>query len=398
MTASSTLQSPEEEAAFRKEVAAFARANCPPEVRAAVARNATLQRQEYRAWQQALNARGWAAPGWPVKYGGADWDLRKRYVFEEVLAANDCPSPHHHSIGHIGPLLMEFGSAAQKARFLPGILDGSHWWCQGYSEPGSGSDLASIQTQAVRDGDGYVVNGKKVWTSNAHEADLMCTLVRTDAIRNRQQGVTLLLIPLDTPGISRRHIATIHGGHHINEVVLDNVRVPLTLRVGREGQAWGLAKYLLDSEQVGANTIAQLIQMLREVQRAVHAQPDGASQPHDRHVLEERVLHAEAELMGVRELAVRTIDDAMHGIPLGSRPSALKLKCSELSLDIIAIGMDAAGPAMARRLPDVIEAAPQALREDPNWMDQYRLYCARTIANSSSEILRNVIARELFGA
>ena len=398
MTSSPTLQTPEDEAAFRAEVAAFAREKCPPEVRAAVAANAKLYRAEYSAWQKALHARGWSAPGWPVEFGGTGWDQRKRYVFEEVTAANDCPPQYHHGIGHIGPVLMAFGSAEQKARFLPGILDGTDWWCQGYSEPGAGSDLASLKTQAVRDGDDYIVNGQKIWTSHAQEADLMYTLVRTDATGRKQQGITLLLIPLDTPGISRRPIETIVGWHHVNEVFLDNVRVPVSLRVGDEGQAWGYAKYLLDRERVGASAIPQMIQLLRSAQRAVNTHVDAACLPRGRHALEERILHAEAELIGVRELAVKAIDDAKHGRPLGSRPSALKLRCSELSQEIVAIGMDAVGPSMASRFMGLASDAGVELTTDANWLHNYLFYRSKTIAGGTSEVLRNVIAREIFGA
>jgi alkylation response protein AidB-like acyl-CoA dehydrogenase len=223
-------------------------------------------------------------------------------------------------------------------------------------------------------------------------------LVRTDTTGRKQQGITLLLIALDTPGITRRAIETIDGWHHVNEVFLDNVRVPATHRVGEEGQAWGYAKYLLDRERVGASTVPQLIQLLRSAQRAVRAHVDATVVPRGRHSLEERLLHAEAELVGVRELAVKAIDDAKHGRPLGSRPSALKLKCSELSQDIVAIGMEAVGPAMARRFLGLDDSASDTLMADATWMHNYLFYRSKTIAGGTSEILRNVIARELFGA
>lgn len=393
----SALNTPEEHS-FREEVAAFAQANCPAEVRAAVASNAKLTRKEYSAWQKALYQRGWAAPGWPVEYGGTGWDLRQRYVFEEVAAANNCPPQYHHGIGHIGPVLMEFGSKEQKERFLPGILNGTDWWCQGYSEPGAGSDLASLKTQAVLTDDHYVVNGQKVWTSHAHEADLMYTLVRTDSSGRKQEGITLLLIPLDTPGVSIRPIQTIDGWHHVNEVFLDNVVVPVANRVGEEGKAWGYAKYLLDRERVGASAVPQLVQLLKGAQRAVAQQLGGVALTRARHALEERLLYAEADLIGVRELAVKAIDDAKHGRPLGSRPSALKLKCSELSQDIVAIGLDAVGQDMAPRFLGLGSDIAPELAFEANWVHNYLFYRSKTIAGGTSEILRNVIARELFGA
>jgi alkylation response protein AidB-like acyl-CoA dehydrogenase len=400
---SATLPSPGatlaagEEQAFRDEVAAFALAHCPAPVRDAVARNAKLTREHYSAWQKALHIHGWAAPGWPVEYGGTGWDLHKRYVFEEVTAACHCPPQYHHGIGHIGPVLMAFGSDAQKARYLPGILNGEDWWCQGYSEPGSGSDLASLKTRAELEGDTYRINGQKIWTSHAHESDLMYTLVRTDASGRKQQGITLLLIPLDTPGITIRPIETIDGWHHVNEVFLDDVRVPVANRIGEEGQAWSYAKYLLDRERVGASAIAQLAQLLHSAGEAVRDSKAAAGSTRVRHALEERLLHAEGDLAGARELAVKAIDDALHGRPLGSRPSALKLKCSLLSQDIVAIGLDACGAAKVPRFLGVDEDQPQAAQRDANWVHNYLFFRSKTIAGGTSEILLNVIARELFG-
>jgi len=178
-TSTPTTASADPYAAFRAELRDFAERECPESLRAVVRNNQKVTRKEYSAWQKKLHARGWAAPNWPKAYGGTGWDLQQRYLFEEVTAEADCPPQYHHGLGHIGPVIMHFGTDAQKERYLPRILDGTEWWCQGYSEPGAGSDLASLKTSAVRDGDHYVINGQKIWTSHAQEADMMYTLVRT---------------------------------------------------------------------------------------------------------------------------------------------------------------------------------------------------------------------------
>ncbi|WP_431272110.1 acyl-CoA dehydrogenase family protein [Dankookia sp. P2] len=225
-------------AAFRAEVRDFALTRCPPEIRAVVAANGKLGRKQWAPWQRILHVHGWGAPSWPKEHGGTGWDQRRRHIFDEVLAECDCPPQYHHGLRHLGPVLIAFGTEEQKARFLPGILSGEDWWCQGYSEPGAGSDLASLKTRAVREGDAYVVTGQKLWTSHAHESDWMYTLVRTNAEVKRQEGITLLLIPLDSPGIRVREVRTIDGWHHVNEVFLDGVRVPVANRIGEENKGW----------------------------------------------------------------------------------------------------------------------------------------------------------------
>ena len=194
---------------FRQELHDFMRAHCPAPLRAKVRSNQKLGREDMSQWQQILHAHGWGAPSWPKSVGGTGWDLQQRYLFEEVSAQLDCPPLYHHGLGHIGPVIMHFGTEAQKARYLPRIVDGSEWWCQGYSEPGAGSDLASLKTAAVRDGDHYVLNGQKIWTSHAQEADVMYTLVRTSQEARKQSGISLLVVPLNTPGIQIRPIHTI---------------------------------------------------------------------------------------------------------------------------------------------------------------------------------------------
>lgn len=382
--------------AFEEEVRAFAMAHCPDDVRAVVAANGKLTRREYALWQKALYERGWGAPGWRKEYGGTGWDLRQRFIFEDVAAQCDCPPQYHHGLNHIGPVLMQFGTAEQKARYLPGILKGEDWWCQGYSEPGSGSDLASLKTKAVREGDSYVVTGQKIWTSHAHEADLMYALVRTSTGSRKQEGISMLLVPLASAGIDRRPIRTIDRWHHLNEVYFDDVRVPAANLVGSEGDGWRIAKYLLERERMNPHHVPRLARLLQHIEALVEARFAARPDARSRYAFESRILLAEAELLGARELVLDAIDDAMNARPLGSKPSALKLKVSELAQRIVEIGFDLVGPDVAGRMSVIGGCAAQL--PGIEWLHNALYSRGRTIAGGTTEIQRNVIARELFGS
>jgi alkylation response protein AidB-like acyl-CoA dehydrogenase len=382
--------------AFTEEVREFARTACPPEVRDAVRTNRKLTRKEFSAWQKILHAQGWAAPGWPVEVGGTGWDMRQRYIFEEETAKADCPPQFHHGIGHIGPVLLHFGTPEQKRDFLPGILDGSDWWCQGYSEPGAGSDLASLKTKATQDGDVYVVSGQKIWTSHAHEADWMYTLVRTSVEARKQEGISLLLIPLNLPGIQVRPIRTIDAWHHVNEVFLDNVRVPAKHLVGEQGKGWRCAKYLLDRERLSPATVPRLARLLEQVDELLEAE-QRADATRDLRGLTERLLFAQAEVGAAREMLLSAIDEEMRGTLRAAKSSALKLHTSELSQRIIEIALDITG---SRRVPGFVPLVDPAADEatGSEWVHNYLFFRSRTIAGGTSEVQKNVIARELFGA
>ena len=378
--------------AFRREVDDFARTRCPAALRDRVRSNAKLGRADYAAWQRVLNAHGWAAPGWPKAFGGTGWDMRQRYLFEEVMAERDCPPQYHHGLGHLGPVLLHFGTPEQHARFIPGILDGSDWWCQGYSEPGAGSDLASLKTRAERVGDDYIVTGQKLWTSHAHEADWMYTLVRTSTEARKQEGISLLLIPLALPGIRIQPIRTIDAWHHVNEVFLDEVRVPVANRLGDEGGGWRCAKFLLDRERLAPAIVTRLARLLQQVSDAVGGA--SAQGPYA-----ERLLLAEAEVRGAREMLLSAIDEEMRGALRAAKSSALKLHCSELAQRIIGIAFDALGPRRAARFVPLDDAGNEQVAEDTdsNFIHNYLFYRSRTIAGGTSEVQKNVIARELFG-
>jgi alkylation response protein AidB-like acyl-CoA dehydrogenase len=385
--------------AFRAELRQFMAENCPPDLRAKVRNNHKIGRAEFAEWQRILHAQGWGAPSWPREYGGTGWDLQQRYIFEQVSAELDCPPLYHHGLGHIGPVIMHFGSPEQQARFLPRIVDGSEWWCQGYSEPGSGSDLASLKTSAVRQGDHYVVNGQKIWTSHAHEADIMYTLVRTSVEARKQQGITLLAIELNSPGIEIRPIHTIDHWHHVNEVYLHDVKVPVNQCIGEEGTGWKYGKFLLDRERLSPATVPRLVRQLEQVEELLLRRLREQGPSPSLHGALERLFLAQASAQGAREMLLSAIEEEMRGTLQSSKSSALKLHCSELSQQISSLAFDLCAPDLAPRLmPDIDSGLFNAEDLERQLIHTYFFYRSRTIAGGTSEVQKNVIARELFGA
>ena len=381
-------------AAFRRELEEFARKACPPEIRAVVAAGQKVTKREYQRWQQILNEKGWGAPSWPKEAGGTGWDIKQRLIFEEVMAENDCPPLYHHGLGHIGPVIIRFGTPEQKARFLPRILDGSDWWCQGYSEPGSGSDLASLSTSARLDGDHYVINGQKIWTSHAHEANMIYVLVRTSREARKQDGISLILVPMDSKGITVRPIRTIDGWHHLNEVFFDEVRAPCANLIGEPGKGWTCAKYLLERERLPPASVSRLELVRRQVTKLVEQAAKASAGRRDFSGLHYRLLLAEADLKGARYVLANATEELMHQRPLGAQPSMLKLLCSDVAQRLTTIALDAVGPEAAQRFLAIDgEGEPGA-----TWVQNYLFTRARTIAGGTSEVQRNVVAHELLGA
>jgi Acyl-CoA dehydrogenases len=379
---------------FQKEVRHFVEKNCPPDIRETVRSGKKITRPVYSRWQQILYTQGWAAPSWPKEYGGTGWDLRERMIFEEVIADLDCPPLYHHGLGHIGPVIMHFGTPEQKAHFLPRILDTTDWWCQGYSEPNSGSDLASLQTRAERDGDHYVVNGQKIWTSHAHEANIIYLLVRTSREAKKQEGISLLLVDMDTPGITVRPIETIDGWHHVNEVFFENVRVPISRRVGEEGKGWQCAKYLLERERLPPASVAQLLRQWRRVAHLLWTSQQQHGPTHDFAALNQQLFKLAAQIKGAREMLGSAIDDMMHKRPLGAKPSALKLMCSLTAQALTEVALRITGPIGTQQFL----TADNDETEVGLWLQNYLFTRSKTIAGGTTEIQRNVVARELFGA
>ena len=383
--------------AFRNEIQAFVQKNCPQDIRQLVAENRKLSREPWSRWQKILHQHGWGAPNWPTELGGTGWNPKQQAIYGEVLAENDCPAQYHHGLRHIGPVLIEFGSPEQKSRYLPGILDGSDWWCQGYSEPNAGSDLASLKTRGEIRGDTIIVNGQKTWTSHAQESDLMYTLVRTSEEARKQDGISLLIIPLKARGITVRPIRTIDGWLHVNEVFLDNVEVPLSDCIGDVGSGWKYGKFLLARERLNSANTAPLFQYLS---RTRHLIAEKLAQPKHRArraALELRLLNVEAELRGIRELGLEAIEAVMSKTPITTQPSVLKVTSSRLYQTITEIGAEVVGPEFAARMPLQEGSAFDEHEQATLWIQNYFYSRVRTIYGGSDEVQKNMVARELFG-
>ena len=383
---------------FRQEVRAFIREALPVELRARVERGYDLlTRDDHTFWQKQLHARGWAAPGWPVEFGGTGWGGAQRQVFDDECGRASCPRTQPQGIKMVGPIIYTHGTEAQKKRFLEPILKADEWWCQGYSEPGAGSDLAALSTRAVREGDHYRVNGQKLWTSLAHWADWMFCLVRTDTSGRRQEGITFLLIDMKTPGITLRPIKTLDLAHHMNEVFFEDVLVPVENRIGEEGRGWTYAKALLVHERAGIAELGRARERLDRLKRLVRER----SLQGDRLLRDEafraQVAQLEVELLAAEATTLRLLE----GKTEPALSSVLKLRGSELTQRLSRMNVDALGPHALRLDLQEAERGPQDDDPLPSFATgrtvEYLRWRALTVAGGTSEIQRNIIAKLVFG-
>lgn len=388
-----------EERAFRQEVREFVQTHLPADIKDKVWRHQRLHKDDYVRWHRILNEHGWGAPNWPVEHGGTGWNAMQRLIFEVETYKYGAPRLLPFGLTMIGPVIIKYGSEQQKRELLPRIIDLTDWWCQGYSEPGSGSDLASLSTRAERDGDHYVVNGQKTWTTMAQYADRMFCLVRTDPQAKKQSGITMLLIDMHSPGVTVRPIKTLDGGHDVNEVWLENVRVPVSNIIGEENKAWTYAKYLLGHERTG---IAGLGHCYRELEILKHLA--GESQLGDGPVaqdsrMREKILRVEIDIAALEMLLLR-VAASNDGTP-GPQASILKIRGSEIQQQLARLQMEAAGPDAWPYDPRWMEAefaeeAPESLfahAMGAGYLDMRKT----TIYGGSTEVQKNIIARMLIG-
>ncbi|WP_372674510.1 acyl-CoA dehydrogenase family protein [Aquicoccus sp.] len=382
--------------AFRQQVRAFTNECLPANIRDKVMSGRPLQRDDHMHWQDILAAKGWIAGFWPKQFGGCDWSPAQSYIFQEETTRAGAPWLLPFGVNYVGPVIYTYGSEEQKARHLPGIVSNEVFWCQGYSEPGAGSDLAKLSTRAERDGDSYVVNGSKIWTSMAHWADWIFALVRTDPKVKPQRGISFLLIDLKTPGISIRPIRSIEGAHHLNQVFFDNVRVPAENLVGEENAGWTYAKFLLGHERVLSAEIGKAKRMLDRL-RAVMAERHLDEDPHFRTQLNK----LETDLLALEWTTLRMLDAVMDGSAPGFEASILKLRGSTIVQSIAECTVDALGPQaiaydMARLEAETNDPAAEALR-NMGIVSEFLFQRAPTIWGGSNEIQRNIIAKHALG-
>ncbi|WP_341703993.1 acyl-CoA dehydrogenase family protein [Ferrovibrio sp.] len=387
------------EQAFREEVRAFIAANLPPALAAKSRDNMHLAREDYVAWHRALHANGWGAPNWPKDYGGPGWSAVQRYIFDEECAAADAPPLVPFGIAMVGPVIYTFGSDAQKQRYLPRILSMEDWWCQGYSEPGSGSDLASLRTRAEPDGDDYIVNGHKIWTTQAHYADMMFCLVRTDPTVKPQEGISFLLIDMKTPGVTVRPIISIDEGHGVNEVFLDNVRVPKANLIGQEGKGWTYAKFLLGNERTGIAEVATSKQRLKRLKDIARAERSMGAALLEEPAFRDRVAAVEIDLLALEYTNLRMLAAEQGGRGPGPEASMLKIRGSEIQQAITELAVEALGyyAAPYEHRPDGSNQPPVGPDYAQGRMEAFLYNRATTIYGGSNEIQRNIIAKMVLG-
>lgn len=382
--------------AFRDEVRDFFATGIPLEWCTRVRAGLRLNPEDLTAYQKRLAARGWGAPTWPAEYGGTGWSPIRQYIFWSEAAAADAPAQFHQGLELIGPIIFTYGSPEQKAHYLPRIINADDWWCQGYSEPNAGSDLASLRTRAVRDGDHYVLNGQKAWTSYGHVASHCFVLARTSDEPKRQQGISLMLVDMQTPGITIRPVATMDEKHHTNEMFLDDVRVPVSALVGEEGKGWEYGKVLLDRERmVTASVAVFLTQTIRAIRDAATRRTIGGVPLIDKPGFRAKLAQYEIEVIALQTMVLRVMADASAGVDSGPLGSMIKLRWSQLSQAGTALWVGALGPEAAHFAP-VDQGA--SLPEDMPYAMQGALYARVTsIYGGSSEIQHNIIAQRALG-
>ena len=386
------------ELAFQSEVRAFLDAELPPELADKVRTGAELTKQDMDRWHAILNARGWLAATWPREFGGTGWTPVERHIFEEECCRACAPRIVPFGLNMLGPVLIKFGTAEQQADCLPRILDGRDWWCQGYSEPGAGSDLASLRTRADRDGDSYIVNGQKTWTTLGQYANRIFCLVRTATGGKPQAGISFLLIDLDARGIEMRPIRLIAGGHEVSEVVFTAARGRAANLVGAENQGWTIAKYLLTHERTNIAGVGFSIQAFEQL-RAFARQPraDGTRLV-DEPLFAAKLAEIEIDLEAMKITNLRMLDRARKTGAPGPESSMLKIKGTVIRQALSDLARQALGPAAATFPADALaDNAALVPPDQPTNAARYFNNRKLSIFGGSNEIQRNILARELLG-
>lgn len=386
----------DEEKAFRDEVRAFLDEKLPKELSDKVRAGQSLGKEGHDRWHAILNDKGWLAPNWPREFGGAEWNAVQRHIFDDETAAAYAPRIVPFGLTMLAPVLQKFGSKEQQDKWLPRILSGEDWWCQGYSEPGAGSDLASLKTTAVKDGDHYVVNGQKTWTTLGQHANMIFCLVRTDKDAKQQEGISFLLIDMDTPGIEVRPIVLLDGGAEVNEVFFDDVKVPVENLVGEENKGWTYAKYLLTHERTNIAGVGFAQAGLSAVKRIAKAEMAGGKPLLENPLFAARLAQVEIDLMAMSTTNLRIISKAAAGTAPGVESSMLKVKGTIIRQEINDLARRAAGVYAMPFASEAVEgsntAVPDPLAAGPV-AAQYFNNRKLSIFGGSNEIQRQIIAK-----
>jgi alkylation response protein AidB-like acyl-CoA dehydrogenase len=395
-----------EQQSFRNEVRAFLEAELPADIRDKIRLGRRLHKDDLVRWQKILYRRGWGAGMWPKRYGGAAWNIVEQHIFDEEVAAAGAPPQIPFALRMVAPVLMTFANAAQQSYFLPRIISGEDWWCQGYSEPGSGSDLASLRTSAVREADHYLVNGQKAWNTLGHFADWIFCLVRTSNDARPQQGISFLLIDMKSPGVTVRPIITLEGEHEINDIFFDNVRVPVENLVGEENKGWTYAKFLLSHERTNNAGIGNCKRALKRLKEIASKQLVSGRPLIEDSRFRDRIAQVELELMALEVTNLRVLS-AVSGESRAPGPevSLLKIKGSEIIQQLAELQMHALGHDA---LPYIRDALELEWVPEPMLADHYPAYAPpltghyfnqrkTTIYAGSTEIQKNIISKMVLG-
>ena len=387
---------------FRQEVRDFLATALPHDLSEKVRLNKRLGKDDYQRWHAILNDKGWLAPGWPVEHGGAGWSPVQKHIFEEEACLAHAPRTVPFGITMLAPVLLAFGTKAQVNHHLPRILSGEDWWCQGYSEPGAGSDLASLKTRAVCDGDHYIVNGQKTWTTLGQYANKIFCLVRTDPDAKKQEGISFLLIDMDAPGVTLRPITLIDGQAEVNEVFFDDVRVPAENLVGEENKGWTYAKYLLTHERTNIAGVGFSNAALATVKRVASEVTSGGKPLAQNPFFAARLAQVEIDLMAMATTNLRILAAAEAGRAPGPESSMLKLKGTVIRQELTSLLRRALGPHALPHQPDFLDggdnAEPLGHEQAPGAAPAYFNMRKLSIFGGSNEIQRTIVAKSVLGS
>jgi len=391
----------DEEVHFRNEVASFLEKNLSSSLSQKVKLGKRLSKDDMIEWHSVLNNKGWLAVNWPKEYGGTGWSAVQKHIFDEECWAAGAPRTVPFGLNMLAPVLMKFGSEEQKNHYLPRILDGTDWWCQGYSEPGAGSDLASLRTSAVLEGDHYIVNGQKTWTTLGQYADWIFCLVRTSSEGKRQEGISFLLIDMNTPGVTVRPIILIDGEHEVNEIFFDNVKVPVGNLVGEENKGWTYAKYLLTHERTGTANIGNSNAALEKLKHIASEQKKSGKPLSEDPYFAARMAKVEIDLNALKTTNLRILVEADSGAAAGPESSMLKVKGTIIRQELNDLARRALGPFA---LPFSSEAMEEGYNEEPIGPNYANAVAAKYFNNrkmsiyaGSNEIQREIITKTKLG-
>ena len=395
------LQFTTEELAFRDEVRGFLKDKLPEDLSHKVKNGLQLSKQDMERWHAILNERGWLANHWPEQHGGPGWSAVQKFIFEHECALAGTPRIVPFGLSMLGPVLIKYGNEAQKAHWLPRILNGADWWCQGYSEPGSGSDLASVKTSAVRDGDHYIVNGQKTWTTLGQHANMIFCLVRTNREAKAQQGISFLLVDMNSPGVEVRPIITLDGEHEVNEVFFTDVKVPVENLVGEENKGWTYAKYLLTYERTNIAGVGFSVAGLEKLKAVAGRMLRNGKPLTQDPLFAARLAKVEIDLENMKTTNLRVIAAVAGGGVPGAESSMLKIRGTEIRQEILSLVRRAMGPYAQ----PFIEEALQAGYDQPAIGDAaaataaaaYFNYRKLSIFGGSNEIQKNIISKMILG-